>query len=772
MIYENLHKSFSGKKVMRKKILFSCLVVSILISGGRVHPMDDIRLTPELRNHSVIALLIDSADGAIVDANNAAASFYGYTVESLRQMHIQDINVLEPREVEAEFGKARDANRNYFLFPHRLADGNVRTVEVYSSPFTSRNENPLLLSIIHDATDKVLLNEELHHYQTRLETLVETRTRELLQANDRIKWITIFGVTIIFGLAFIMFQRHQQAAFFRRQYELEHERKTLLQRFEDLTRYANDMILLVDDHGAIADVNERAVLAYGFSREQLLCMNIRDIHDPETNMSFKEIKNSVIENNGLIYESMHLRRDGTSFPVEASIRYIKTGDQSFSQHIIRDITERKQAAEALRKSEERFQKMLSLIPDMISIQDADLNIVYSNWKGFAAVDEEKRILGTKCYSTYRGYDQVCPDCRPISVFSSRKAFQEEVEMPGGIWLDMRVIPIPDPDGSVGYFVEWARDITEQKQAAENLLHQKNLLEGIIDAVPDILSIQRPDHTVEHYNRAGCEMIGLTHEDARNKKCYQLIGRDRECEQCATSEAIKTGRLAELEKYVPELGMYLHCRSNPIHDQNGNIVRIVEQLRDITENQAAKKKLKLLATTDDLTGLWNRRHFMSMLSREVDRAHRYQEIFSVLLIDIDDFKQINDTYGHAAGDAVLVHFGKTIRAGLRQPDIAGRLGGEEFSILLPKTDLDEAVLLAERLRAAIETTPAICLEKEIRFTASIGIAVYHRDYARSDGGSELLAAADRALYEAKKNGKNRYAIGKFRGAGAAAFKARA
>lgn len=753
---------------MRKKTLFSCLAVFILISGGRSHPMDDIRLTPELQNHSVIALLIDSEDGSILDANNAAASFYGYPLETLRRMHIQEINALEPHEVEAEFRRAGDEDRNYFLFPHRLADGNVRTVEVYSSPFTSRNENPVLLSIIHDATDKVLVEEELRYYQTRLETLVETRTRELVQANNRVKWITVSGIGLVFGLAFIVLHRHQQAAFFRRQYELEHERNTLLRRFEDLTRHANDMILLVNDHGGIVDANERAVLAYGFSREQLLGMNIRDIHADKAHLSFEAIRDSVIENNGFIYESTHLRRDGTSFPVEASVRYIKTGEQSFFQHIIRDITERRQAGEALRRSEERFQKMLSLIPDMISIQDADMNIVYSNWKGFAAVDEEKRILGTKCHSTYRGYDQVCPDCLPVSVFRTRKAFQEEVEMPGGTWLDMRVIPILDPDGNVECFVEWARDITEQKQAADTLLQQKKLLEGVIDAIPDIIAIQRPDHTVEHYNRAGYEMIGLTHKDLKNKKCYELLGRDRECGQCATREAMKTGRLSELEKYVPELGMHLHCRSNPIRDQNGNIVRIVEQLRDITEYQAAKEKLKLLATTDDLTGLWNRRHFMNMLGREANRARRYQEIFSVLLIDIDDFKRINDTYGHGTGDAVLEHFGKTIRAGLRHTDVAGRLGGEEFSILLPETELDEAVRLAERLRSAIEKTPAVCSEKEIRFTASIGIAVYHRDCAWPDDGSELLAAADRGLYEAKRTGKNRYAIGSHRQAKTAAY----
>ncbi|MDR4987478.1 MAG: PAS domain S-box protein [Bacteroidales bacterium] len=138
-----------------------------------------------------------------------------------------------------------------------------------------------------------------------------------------------------------------------------------------------------------------------------------------------------------------------------------------------DITEQKLAQQKIQESEDRFQKMLALIPDMISIHDKDFNIVYSNWKGFAAVDEAKRKLYTKCYKTYRDMDDVCPDCKAKEVLKTKKAFQTEAELPGGTWIDLRVIPVLDENGEMELFVEWVRDITDQKQTLkrQQILYQ-------------------------------------------------------------------------------------------------------------------------------------------------------------------------------------------------------------------------------------------------------------------------------------------------------------
>lgn len=150
-------------------------------SAGQAAARTDTRLTPNLLEHQAVALLIDPEDGKIVDANKAAASFYGYPRERLQRMFIQDLNRLTPAEVTAEFRHARDEERNYFIFPHRLAGGEVRTVEVYSSPFVTAAGQTLLLSIIHDATDKAVIEEELQRYQNRLQGLVAQQTEELVR---------------------------------------------------------------------------------------------------------------------------------------------------------------------------------------------------------------------------------------------------------------------------------------------------------------------------------------------------------------------------------------------------------------------------------------------------------------------------------------------------------------------------------------------------------------------------------------------------------------
>lgn len=135
-----------------------------------------------------------------------------------------------------------------------------------------------------------------------------------------------------------------------------------------------------------------------------------------------------------------------------------------------DCTSQMKAESALRKSEEHFQKMLGVVPDMISIHDREMNILYSNWQGFAAVPAERRICGEKCHKVYRGLDTVCSDCLAKKVLETGKPQQAEVALPEGKWIDLRVFPILNDDGRVEVFVEWVRDITEQKRSLEE--HEK------------------------------------------------------------------------------------------------------------------------------------------------------------------------------------------------------------------------------------------------------------------------------------------------------------
>lgn len=182
--------------------------------------------------------------------------------------------------------------------------------------------------------------------------------------------------------------------------------------------------------------------------------------------------------------------------------------------------------------------------------------------------------------------------------------------------------------------------------------------------------------------------------------------------------------------------------------------IVEQKRADERVLALNAQLERLAMTDDLTSLANRRSFFARGREEIGRARRYHTPLAVMMVDIDRFKHVNDTYGHETGDAALQCVATAIRSTLRDVDIAARLGGEEFGVLLPNTSAAAAVTLAERLRTAIADTTCGSQKGDVTVTASIGVAGY--DDALSDVDA-LLRAADSALYQAKNQGRNRVVL---------------
>ncbi|WP_159437914.1 diguanylate cyclase [Vreelandella massiliensis] len=188
------------------------------------------------------------------------------------------------------------------------------------------------------------------------------------------------------------------------------------------------------------------------------------------------------------------------------------------------------------------------------------------------------------------------------------------------------------------------------------------------------------------------------------------------------------------------------------DSNGHPERMVGILQDISSRKEMEEQLRTLAMRDPLTGLFNRRSFMETMDSEYGRVKRHDDYHaSILMLDIDHFKQVNDTYGHAAGDEILKHFARTISHTLRENDVFGRLGGEEFAILLPDTEREGSAYVAEKVRAAIAAMRVQAEGKAIRITTSVGMATLSANDKRPDGA---LARADAALYHAKQNGRNR------------------
>ncbi len=216
------------------------------------------------------------------------------------------------------------------------------------------------------------------------------------------------------------------------------------------------------------------------------------------------------------------------------------------------------------------------------------------------------------------------------------------------------------------------------------------------------------------------------------------------------------------EYSPDkLREYLHALINALEQSYREQKRLIrvsdrqqEQLRAIKkELQVKAKQLEHLANTDDLTGLNNRCRFLELLQKEIKRAERTGRALSLMMIDIDHFKRINDRFGHMAGDRVLSHFANLLLVHTREIDEAGRLGGEEFGITLPETTAKEALAIANRLKNKVENQRFVISSETIKITISIGIAALKETETRE----QLLGRADAAMYTAKQKGRNRAEI---------------
>ena len=183
-------------------------------------------------------------------------------------------------------------------------------------------------------------------------------------------------------------------------------------------------------------------------------------------------------------------------------------------------------------------------------------------------------------------------------------------------------------------------------------------------------------------------------------------------------------------------------------------RVLKERQLSSERTRMMQKLQKLATTDGLTKLYNSRSFYSQLELEVDRYNRYKHPLSLLLLDIDNFKEFNDNFGHLEGDKVLVRFSQIIKSCLRTNDSAYRYGGEEFTVILPETNGDEAKTVAQRIRSSLESEKFKPIpDRNAQITISIGVTQYYP----KEELSAFIRRADKAMYLSKKNGRNRVSV---------------
>ena len=198
-------------------------------------------------------------------------------------------------------------------------------------------------------------------------------------------------------------------------------------------------------------------------------------------------------------------------------------------------------------------------------------------------------------------------------------------------------------------------------------------------------------------------------------------------------------------------MQQSCTVCPLREGDGpQVTHICITVQDVTEVAAYEKMLVEMNHRDSLTGTYNRRFFTSRLKEEFERHRRYKRPMSMLMIDIDHFKSVNDTYGHPCGDFVLKSVCGTVQSALRRVDILARFGGEEFCCILPETTYENSMMIAERIRSQVEESSYEYEGKTIRVTVSVGVP---KPPGPEDSHEKLLKNADDALYKAKEIGRN-------------------
>jgi len=289
---------------------------------------------------------------------------------------------------------------------------------------------------------------------------------------------------------------------------------------------------------------------------------------------------------------------------------------------------------------------------------------------------------------------------------------------------------------------------------------KTLLETTNDVViiTDITPFEEGGPRIVYVNPAFEDLMGYSAQEVIGESPRILHGpnTDRQT-RYRIRRAILSGKSlrTELLKYSKDGEVrWLDMNIMPLRNEDGIIEHYASIERDLTRYKKMERQLANMALFDSLTGALSRAAFMQHAEKEFKRAQRYSRPLSVIMLDIDHFKKVNDQYGHAAGDHVLQIFVEAIEEEIRSTDVIGRIGGEEFALLLPDTTHSAAGYLAERVRQRINKYPYIAGKMLIEVTASLGVAVQTPDDA--DFGT-MLQRADEALYAAKHGGRNRVTI---------------
>lgn len=561
------------------------------------------------------------------------------------------------------------------------------------------------------------------------------------------------------------------------------------ERFRNLfNNHAAVMLLIEPESGDILDANPSAGRFYGYPVEQLRTMNLSQLTlSPFEGPSRGNHAADLAQQNIFVFP--HRLASGENRIVEIHSSPIEMGSQPILFAIIHDVTEREQAKEALQNERDFALSVMNTMGQGLSVTDPEgrfeyLNPAYAKMTGHMTED---LLDKTPNDVTYIDDLNILEQAKADRKAGKTSTYESRLIRADGSLLDVLITAVPRwKKGQFAGAIAVITDLSERKQAEKALQESEAIHHQMITNSSDGIVLTDEEGRIVEFNAAIEKTSGFSRDhmlgkyiwefqallnmDVKNPESYIKSIRPR------IERALTTGRASflnrDLETPVRKRDgstRYIQQRVFTIPTNHG--WRLGSISRDITTRKIADDELRraqdaltlanqelvqavarerVFARTDGLTGVFNRRYFFELATAQTNSATRYQHPLSVILFDIDNFKHFNDTYGHQIGDQMLKNIAQITKNQLREVDVLGRYGGEEFVILLPHTPADQAQVVGERIREAISSNILELAHGPVQVTISLGLSEFFKE---DDTLDKLIQRADQAMYQAKQNGRN-------------------
>ena len=564
----------------------------------------------------------------------------------------------------------------------------------------------------------------------------------------------------------------------------------LLRRNERRTRLiiesAHDAYIAMDSRGRIIEWNAQAEETFGWARDEVVGKltvsetivppHFRDAHLRGLER-FPERREGPVLNKRI--ELVALHRDGREFPIELTITPIRSGEMTTFHAFLHDITDRKSAEQAIRASEQ------ALRASRARLEQAQTIAQMGSWEW--DVRENRVTWSEQLYEIYgldaatfkasfEGYiELVHPADRDRVQATIGRAladhrafyFQERIVRPNGEVrrLESQGEVVVAPDGAVVKLIGVCHDVTERTAAVEAAREAEERFRSAFEHGPVGIALVEVRGDARgrfiEVNPALCEITGYDEERLLGTRSASITYPDDvEAEETLFDQLVA----GETQNYTTEKRVlrpdgepiWVSVNAGLVRDADAEPLYVILQVQDVSDRKRFEGQLQYLADHDPLTGLFNRRRFEQELSRQVSYNARYGSTGAVIVVDLDHFKYVNDTLGHAVGDELIGRVGGILRDRLRDTDIVSRLGGDEFAVLLPEADEAQARAVAHNLLADIRSQAVVMAAgRSLRLTASAGVSMFGQ--AIEVGPDGVLVNADIAMYDAKDGGRDRVTL---------------